>query len=123
MAVTIATRPAALDGCWSTWSEKQNPNIIRTTMDLPGAVKVRRRTTGITRYANIGRNFEAKHYQDFLNWFNVACQQGVLPTRIKTPYQKEEVWRFTEPPEITWVEPGVFTVSIAAEQLPAWRNL
>ena len=123
MAITIAARPAALDGCWSSWSEKQEPNILRTEMDLAGATKVRRRTTGITRIANVGRVFEAKYYDDFLRWFNVNCQQGVLPTRMKTPYLVEEVWRFTEAPEISWLETKAFSVTATIEQLPVWRGL
>ena len=123
MAITIANRPAALDGCWSSWTEKQNTNIIRTDMDLAGATKVRRRTTGITRIANVSRVFEAKHYDDVLRWFNVNCQQGVLPTRMKTPYMAEEVWRFTEAPEISWLETGAFAITTTIEQLPSFRGL
>ena len=123
MAVTIGTRPADLDGCWATWSEQQEPNVIRTQMDAPGYTKVRRRTTGISRVANVARNFDAKDYDDFMRWFNVLCQQGVIPTRIMTPYGKEEVWRITEAPQITWIDPNVFSVKVQIEQQPAWAGL
>ena len=123
MAVTIATRPASIDGCWATWDEKQEPNTIRTTMESAGYVKVRRRTTGVSRVANVSRNLESKYYDDFVSWFNVACQGGVLPTKVMTPYGKEEVWRFIEPPTIKWIDSGVFSVDVQIEQLPAYRGL
>jgi hypothetical protein len=121
MAVTTGTRPADIDGCWASWSESQEPNVIRTEMDATGYIKTRRRTTGIMRMAEVSRTFEAKLYQDFLDWYNVACQQGVIPTKVMTPYGKEEIWRFTEPPQITWPDTKAFTVSCKLEQLPAWR--
>jgi len=123
MAITIGTRPASLDGCWASWQEKQQPNVIRTDMDQPGNVKVRRRTTGISRVANVSVTLEATKYQDFLTWFNVACQGGVLPTRVTTPYGADEVWRFTEPPQISWIDPKAFSVTAQIEQLPAYRGL
>ena len=123
MALTIGTRPATLDGCWASWDEKQEPNTIRTDMDATGYTKVRRRTTGIMRVAQVKRNFEAKDYDDVVDWFNVACQGGVVPTRMMTPYGKEEVWRFTEPFSITWIEPKAFSVVAKIEQLPAWSTL
>ena len=123
MAITIGTRPATLDGCWASWDEKQEPNTIRTSMDATGYTKVRRRTTGIMRMAQVKRNFEAKDYDTVMDWFNVACQGGVIPTRMITPYGKEEVWRFTEPFSITWIEPKAFSVSATIEQLPSYRGL
>ncbi len=123
MAVTIATRPLTIDGCWSSWDEVQQPNTIRTEMEVPGVVKVRRRTTGISRIANVTRNFESKYYDDFMAWFNTACQGGVLPTRVKNPQTVEEVWRFTEPPKITWLTQKAFNVACVIEQLPIWRGL
>ena len=123
MAIQIGTRPASLDGCWASWDEKQEPNTIRTDMEATGYVKVRRRTTGIMRVAQVKRNFEAKDYDAVMSWFNVACQGGVIPTRMMTPYGKEEVWRFSEPPSITWIEPKAFSVSCSLEQLPAWSSL
>ena len=123
MAVSIGTRPLTIDGCWASWQEKQDSNVVRTEMDAAGYTKVRRRTTGISRKANARRVLEAKHYDAFIDWFNVACQGGVLPTRMKTPQGKEEVWRFTEAPEINWIDPKAFEVSVKIEQLPAWRGL
>ena len=123
MAIVIGTRPASLDGCWSTWSEKQEPNTIRTEMEQVGETKVRRRSTGIYRKANVGRNFKSDIYHDFMLWFNVASQMGVVPTRVITPYLEEEVWRFVSAPEVSWISSTVFSASCELEQLPAWRSL
>lgn len=123
MALTIGTRPATIDGCWSSWDEEQQPNTIRTEMEVPGVVKVRRRTTGISRVASVTRNFKAEVYDDLMNWFNTACQGGVLPTHVKTPRGKEEVWRFSAPPKITWITEKAFNASCSIEQLPIWRGL
>ena len=122
MAITIGTRPASIDGCWASWAEKAEPVVIRTTME-DGTVKVRRRSTGKIRVANVSRTFDAKDYQAFQDWFTVACQQGVLPTRVTTPYGTQEVWRFTEAPEINWVDPKAFAVSCTLEQLAGWDKL
>ena len=123
MAVTIATRPTTIDGCWASWEEKQQSNVIRTEMDQTGSVKVRRRSTGVSRIANVSRNLTAEQYDDFVQWFNVSCQGGVLPTRVVTPYKKEEIWRFTEPPQITWLDSKAFAVSCTIEQIPVWKGL
>ena len=122
MAIKIGTRPASIDGCWASWSEKAQPVVIRTDME-DGTVKVRRRSTGKLRVANVSRTFDAKDYQAFQDWFTVACQQGTIPTRVMTPYGKEEVWRFTEAPQINWVDPKAFDVTCAIEQLSGWEKL
>ena len=123
MAVTIATRPSKMDGCWATWDEKAEEVIIRTQMSQPGVAKVRRIATGISRVANVSRTFKAEDYANFKLWFDVNCQQGVLPTRMMTPYGAEEVWRFTEAPQITWLEPTAFSVTAKIEHLPVWDGL
>ena len=125
MAVTtvdVATRPAQMDGCWATWAEQDEPAVIRTTME-DGTVKVRRRNTGRHRVAKVSRTFKAVDYTNFMDWFNIACQQGVKPTRMKTPYDADEVWRFSSPPEIVWLEPAAFAVSCNIEQLAGWDKL
>ena len=122
MAIQIATRTVNMDGCWASWDEKAETNVIRTTMD-DGTIKVRRRGTGKIRTATVSRNFNSKDYDSFQLWFNVACKQGVIPTRMMTPYGKDEVWRFAEPPAINWIEPGAFSVACTIEQLPGWDKL
>jgi hypothetical protein len=122
MAITIGTRPASIDGCWASWTEKAEPVVIRTNME-DGTIKVRRRSTGKLRVASVSRTFPATEYQAFQDWFTVACQQGVIPTRVMTPYGKEEVWRFTEAPQISWADPKAFNVTCALEQLSGWETL
>ena len=122
MTISIGTRPASLDGCWASWTERANPSVIRTEMS-DGTVKVRRRNTGKHRVATVARNFDAQDYQALQDWFTVACQQGVIPTRMTTPYGADEVWRFTQAPEISWLDPKAFTVSCNIEQLAGWESL
>ena len=122
MAIPIGTRPSTLDGCWASWSEKAEPATIRTEFE-DGTVKVRRRSTGKTRIANVSRVFAAKDYDAVQNWFNVACAQGIYPTRVMTPYKKEEVWRFTEAPDINWLDTNAFSASFKIEQLTGWDKL
>jgi hypothetical protein len=117
--VPHAVRPAFLDGCWASWSEQQQQNLLRTQMDS-GAIKVRRRTTGIRRVAQVSVSMPAKQYDSFMGWYNVNCQQGVLPTPMCTPQCKEELWRFVEAPQISWVSKDVFTASATIERMPGW---
>jgi hypothetical protein len=120
MAVQVAARPASLSGCFQSWSEKQVANSIRTDMEN-GTVKVRRRTTGIFRQADVSVTLKGDQYQDFVDWWNVNCQQGALPTRVITPYGAEEVWRIVEPPSIEWLQGNpnpAFRASMKLERLP-----
>lgn len=119
MALTIAARPASISGCVQSWSEADMPQVIRTSMDS-GTVKVRRRFTGIHRTANASVTLKAEQYDDFMDWYRTLCMGGVYPTRIITPYGKEEVWRFTEPPQIEWIDAKAFRATLALERLPAW---
>lgn len=120
MAIQVASRPASISGCFQTWSERQAPNTIRTEMEN-GTFKVRRRTTGILRQAEGTMTLKGVQYSDFVDWWNVNCQQGALPTRIVTPYGAEEVWRISEPPAIEWIQSGerpAFRASLKLERLP-----
>ena len=120
MAIEIGSRPASLSGCFQTWNERQVANTIRTEMEN-GTVKVRRRTTGIYRQAEVGGVLKGSLYADFVAWWNVNCKQGSIPTRVVTPYGTEEVWRISEPPGIEWLQSGdnaAFRVSMKLERLP-----
>lgn len=122
MAIQIASFPVTISSCMQSWSESQNPNIIRTSMENL-AVKVRRRTTGIHRVAAVTVTLKAEVYQDFMDFYNVSCRQGVDPARFTHPSGKKEVWRITNQPQINWVDKKAFEVSMELEQLPAWRTL
>jgi hypothetical protein len=85
-----------------------------------GAIKVRRRTTGIMRVAQVSVSMTADKYDSFMGWYNVSCQQGVLPTMMCTPQCFDELWRFVEAPQINWISKDVFTASCQIERLPGW---
>lgn len=119
MAISYTPRPPELDGCWATWTESQVSNVIRTQMEN-GDIKTRRRTTGILRQASASVTLPSDQYDSFMDWFNIASQGGVQPTTLKEPSGVESVWRFTAPPEITWVDTNAFRASCALERLPGW---
>lgn len=122
--VDYALRPADLSGCWATWSEQDLPQTIRTSVDT-GDVKVRRRVTGVHRRANVSAQFPANQYSDFVTWYRTLCSAGIKPTAMFEPNGTEGVWRFAEPPTISWPSVGgeVFAVSAVIEKLPGWQNL
>lgn len=125
MAIDIAPRPATLDGCWQTWSEKNASAVLRSEMDLGGFTKVRLRTTAAALQADVTLTLDAALYPDFEEWFRIDCVRGVLPTRVKRPDGTELVMRFTAPPVYEWPEanPGVVRISANLEQLPEWVGL
>jgi hypothetical protein len=123
MAITIAPRPATIDGCMQTWSETYQANTVRSGMD-DMEVKVRRRTTGLVRTIDTTLTLKANQYDTFVEWFRVAQQGGSLPTRIRRPQDgKETVVRATEPPQIQWIDKNIFQVQMKWEQMPAWVTL
>lgn len=125
MAITIATRPNTIDGCFQTWSEHDASSVIRSEMELGGYVKVRRRTTVAAWEVEASVVLEAAVYEDFMTWFRINCAAGVFPTRVKRPDGKELVMRFTQPPVIEWPqnERTAFRATCTLEQLPEWRTL
>lgn len=122
--VDYATRPASLSGCWSSWSERDMTSVVRTTMET-GIVKVRRRTTGLHRTADVTVVLPRSSYVTFMYWFRTLCQSGVMPTNMYEPTGIESIWRFMEPPEIDWSAPSAaaFQASCAIERLPGWEEL
>lgn len=124
MAVTYGPRPAALSGCWRTWSEQDQPQTIRSSMDS-GDVKVRRRTTGRTRHAEVSVRLPVDVHADFLDWWLIYSQAGVQPTNMVEPTGQEAVWRFVEPPLIEWPEADTsfFQVSARIERLPSYQAI
>ena len=123
--ITIATRPASLDGCFQTWSEHDASSVIRSEMDMGGFTKVRRRTTAAAWQVEAGVTLDSSLYEDFQTWFRVNCAAGVYPTRVKRPDGKEVVMRMTQAPVIEWPEAnkGAFRASVVLEQLPEWAGL
>ena len=122
--VDYAARPVGLPGCWSSWGEQDQPQIIRTSMDS-GDIKVRRRYTGLHRRADVSVRLPADSYDTFMTWFRVSCQNGVMPTNIIEPSGVESIWRFVEAPTIQWLGRGAeaFEASCSFERLPGWQEL
>jgi hypothetical protein len=125
MAITIAARPASIDGCFQTWSEHDSSSVIRSEMELGGYTKVRRRTTNFAWQVEAGVTLDAALYEDFQMWFRVNCGAGVFPTRVKRPDGKEIVMRMTQPPVIDWPqqERKAFHAVVTLEQLPEWKDI
>lgn len=123
--IQIAARPDSIDGCFANWSEHDAEAVLRSEMDMGGFVKVRRRTTAASWLVEANVNLEASLYQDVMDWYRVACQRGVLPTRVKRPDGKEVVMRMTAAPVIQWPERdrSIFTLTLSLEQLPQWATL
>jgi len=123
MSISIAPRPSSIDGCMQSWNESYAANTIRSAMD-DMEVKVRRRTTGLVRTIETTLTLKAAQYHDFVEWFRVSQQGGVLPTRIKRPQDGLEiVVRVTAPPIIKWIDRNVFEASMKWEQMPSWATL
>lgn len=117
----VAERPPELDGCWSSWSETQTDNVVKSAADS-GVVKTRPRFTGIQRRAEVKVKLKASEYKSFMGWFNYYCRQGAIPTRVITPYLEEEIWQFISPPRITWPERGYFEASVELYQAAGWND-
>jgi hypothetical protein len=106
--------------------ETSIPNIVRSQFEDGQTIKVRRRTTGIIRKGEATITLPSTVYDDFMYWFEVAMQGGVIPSRFKFPPDgREQVWRVSAPPQISWIDSGgkAFRVELQIEQLPDWRTL
>lgn len=122
----VANRPTGISGCMQTFNESQLENVVRSQSDNNTMVKVRRRATAAVRVADASVTVKQAEVALWKDWFEVSCQGGVIPTRIITPYGKEEVWRFSAPLAITWGQgptsgQHAATITMKLEQLPAWR--
>lgn len=122
--VTYATRPGQLSGCWASWQEQDVPQFIRTSMDV-GPPKVRRRYTGVYRQASVQGPILRSLVPSFWNWYRVSCQGGIMPTNMVEPDGTESIWRWVEPPSVSWddLEGRFVTVSARIERLPGWQTL
>jgi hypothetical protein len=122
--IQIGERPESIDGCMQTWSETYDPQTIRTSMEAPGYIKVRRRVTGQSTKVDASVTMASNLYDDVLLWFFEKSLAGTIPTRVKRPQDgKEIVVRFVDPPAIEFIDKGAFVASFKFEQLPAWVTL
>ena len=123
----IASRPTNLSGCLQTFNESQMENSIRTSSEDGTTIKVRRRTTAFISIADATVTVKQSDVELWKYWYNVSCQGGVLPTYFKMPNGAEELWRFSAPLSINWIQgksPGqhMAIISMKIEQLPTWKN-
>lgn len=121
MTVDVVPRPESLDGCMSVWTEKTAEMTVRSVMDNPSVVKVRRRFTKPINIISCQVNLKSEHYDALLQWYGIDCQGGANATYFKRPRDGAEVVaRFSEPPVIDWIQSDVFSASFKLEQLPEW---
>ena len=111
----IGTRPGQLDGCWQTWDEQDVDVVARTEMES-GALHTRRRFTGRSRIVRASVKLPASLYSTFMDWFHVNQQQGAAATYVMTPYGAEELFQWTAPPQIAWVDKNVFQATVSMYQ-------
>lgn len=116
---TTTKPPAPLDGCWSTWDETQADNVVRNTMDK-GNVRTRLRYTGVNRTVNASVKLSADKYIPFRNWFNRDQAFGTIPTEVKTPYGTTELFLWTAPPTIKWIDANHFEATVQMYQGSNW---
>ncbi len=122
--IQIGDRPPSIDGCMQTWVETYESQVLRTNMEAPGYIKVRRRVTGRSTKIEATVTLAAKLYDDLQLWFFEKSQAGTIPTRVKRPQDGAEVVvRFSEPPTINFIDKGAMAVSFKFEQLPIWVTL
>lgn len=113
------TPPTGLDGCWSTWDETQADNVVRNTMDK-GNIRTRLKYTGINRTVNASVKLTADKYVLFRNWFNRDQAFGTKPTTVKTPYDTTELFLWTAPPTIKWIDQNHFEATVQMYQGSNW---
>ena len=113
MAITVGTRPASLDGCFSSWSEKDQDVVERTEYDS-GNVRTRRRWTGRARMITAQVRLKTELYDDFMDWYRTMQRQGAIATTVKDPLGRDLVVQWVEPPQIQFGQPGsnVFTATV-----------
>jgi hypothetical protein len=116
----VAARPLTI-GCLQTFDLSWKESVIRTDSENSAFIKTRRRTTAPLAVADCSVTLKADVVQDFMNWYTVACRCGAVPTRIKVPpLNKEQIWRFSAAPKISWIDPKAAQVTWSMEKLPMW---
>lgn len=118
----VATRPPQIAGGLQTWSEStDNSALLRSAMDDAQTIKTRRRVTAPIRQGTASVTVQSSEVQFWRQWFEQACQGGMLPTRLKfPPYCDEQIWRFSTPLTFDWVDPKACRISFSLEKLPQW---
>jgi hypothetical protein len=124
MALTIAQRPSAINGCLQSWAESTaGYGVIRTQMEAP-TQKVRRRTTAYVRVGDATLTIKGEQYDDFVAWYQVTSRTGTLPTWFKFPPDaREQLWRWNNEPTYEWLDNKAVRISFQLIQLPEYRGV
>jgi hypothetical protein len=119
---TVAQRPAGASGALQTFSEKSDEAaLLRSKSDDGQTIKVRRRVTSPIRNATASVTLRAPDVPAWRDWYDNACQNGILPTRFKLPPNcEEQIWRFSTPITYEWIDATACRLSFSLEKLPQW---
>lgn len=114
---TTNSWPAGAPQYANTWTQANQPNTIRSSMDV-GPPKVRRRSTAPNiqfQVSMIGTHAQGNAVQSF---FDFECQGGVNFHTFLHPFEGTlQTFRIVEPPAITNVSAYAVTIDMVWEQL------
>ena len=105
MTIQVGTRPAQLDGCWQSWTETDIDVVAKTEFES-GAVRTRRRFTGIQKRIEATVTLKVELYDTFMDWFHINQRQGAIGTTVKDPLGRDLVVQWLAPPKIDFGKPG-----------------
>ncbi len=106
-----------LPTCAQTWSEQDQPNVIRTEMDV-GPPKVRRRSTLRNRLVQVSWTMPATLYQQLVEFYETDTLQGIHEFEYAHPITKTlDRYRFTGPPSYQFIggKNGVAAFQVSCE--------
>jgi hypothetical protein len=123
-AGTVASRPLQIDGGLQTFSVAADEKAtVRSQMDDAQTIKTRRRVTRAIKNAQATVTVRGADVQHWEAWYDVNCQNGMLPTRFKIPpLCEEQIWRFSTPLAMSWSNADAQScqISFGLEKLPQW---
>jgi hypothetical protein len=103
-----------------TWSESEEPIVLRTRMDNGATVKTRRLATRPLRRVDALVVVPYAQYLEFKKYWAEDCGYGSLPADFPEPDGKLYTWRIMEPPKYELLGKAV-RINLKLEQLPQWR--
>lgn len=104
--MTTVAWPSHLPNCVQSWREQDDPDIVVSEVDV-GAPKVRRRSAVLRRNIELTWTMTATLYQQFLEFYETDCLQGVNDFPFPHPVTKaSNNYMFTEAPVISFVGNG-----------------
>lgn len=98
--------PNSLPDCAQTWREQDEPDMVQSEVDV-GAPKVRRRSSILRRNIEVSWTLPASTYQQFMEFYETDCLQGVNDFPFAHPITKAvNTYRFTEAPTASFIGGG-----------------